>query len=170
VGADKKTKNTVIGKVITDRRRLEQNLVKLSPEEMVQPGVIGEWSVKDVLAHLADWEELYLGWLDAARKGETPEVPGYGSTWRNLDPLNQVIYEKHCHQSLESVLSYFRAVHQAFMEQLEAMTDAELFTPGYYSFTGKGQLEGWYGNFAAHDRWAKTELRQWMKKKGINLS
>jgi hypothetical protein len=63
----KKTKNNVIVKVITDRRRLEQNLDKLSPEEMVQNGVVGEWSVKDLLAHLAAWEELYMGWLAAAR-------------------------------------------------------------------------------------------------------
>jgi hypothetical protein len=166
---EKKTKNNVISKVITDRRRLEQNLANLSPDEMVQPGVVGEWSVKDLLAHLAHWEELHMGWIEASRRGESIEVPGYDSTWKDLDPLNQMIYAKHSQESLESVLAYFRATHQAFMEQLEALTDEELFTPGFFAFTGQGRLEGWYGAFAAHDRWGKTELRQWMKQKGMDL-
>ena len=159
------TKQDVIEKVVTNRRRLEQNLAILSPEEMLLPGVVGIWPVKDLLAHLAEWEGLYLDWLAAARRGQTPEVPGHGSTWRNLDPLNQWIYEKHCDRSLDEVLAYFRDTHQSFMKSLDALTDEELFTPGYYVFTKNARLESWFGAFAAHDRWAKTEIRRWMRER-----
>jgi hypothetical protein len=27
-----------------------------------------------------------------------------------------------------------------------------------------GRLASWIGGYAAHDRWAKTDLRRWLKK------
>lgn len=29
------------------------------------PGVVGDWPVKDVLAHLVAWEQMCLGWYEA---------------------------------------------------------------------------------------------------------
>jgi hypothetical protein len=49
-----KTKAIMIEKLQTERKRLEQNLAHLSREQMHLPGVVGEWSTKDVLAHLAE--------------------------------------------------------------------------------------------------------------------
>jgi hypothetical protein len=73
-----KTKEAIIERLHTERRRLEQKLAGLSPEEMTQPGVVGDWSVKDVLAHLADWEQMCLGWCAACDRGEKPETPAPG--------------------------------------------------------------------------------------------
>jgi hypothetical protein len=163
----RRTRTELIEKVTTDRRRLEQNLSMLLPDEMLQPGIIGDWSVKDILAHLAEWEELFLSWLDAARRGETPEVPGHGSTWRNLDPLNQFIYQKHRDQDLDSVIEEFDSNHAALVACLDGLSEEELFIPGYFYFAGTARLENWVDAFASHDRWAKNHLRKWMKKQGI---
>ena len=35
---------------------LESFLAALTSEQMVQPGALGEWSPKDVLAHLYEWQ------------------------------------------------------------------------------------------------------------------
>jgi hypothetical protein len=47
-----KTKTRIIMQLKAERKRLESNLATLTPAQMVESGVIGEWSVKDVLAHL----------------------------------------------------------------------------------------------------------------------
>jgi hypothetical protein len=65
-----KTKANIVGKLQTERKRLDQNLARLSREAMLQPGVIGASSVKDILAHLADWEAHMPLWLEAARGGD----------------------------------------------------------------------------------------------------
>jgi hypothetical protein len=29
---------------------------------MLQSGVWGEWSLKDLLVHLVEWERMFMGW------------------------------------------------------------------------------------------------------------
>jgi hypothetical protein len=50
----------------------------------MQPGIVGEWSAKDVLAHLTEWEQMVLGWYHAGLAGETPALPAPGFKWSEL--------------------------------------------------------------------------------------
>ena len=154
-----KTKTRIIERLNTERRRLEANLAMLTPEHMVQPGAVGEWSVKDVLAHLAEWESYMPVWVEATRRGETVESPN----WKELDDLNERIYQAHKDQPLDEVSDYFRETHRQLMEMAESMPEDEMITPGRYPFTGKGVIWDWLNAYAAHDLWAKTEIRKWMK-------
>ena len=158
-----KNKATVIERLHTERRRLEANLARLSREEILQPNTMGEWSFKDVLAHMAHWEAFLPDWIAASRRGERVETPAPGLTWKDLGVLNQLIYEAHRDQSLEDVLEYFRATHTRFMALVESLTDDEILTPGYYAFTGGGSLYDWLNAYAAHDLWGNSKIRQWLK-------
>ncbi len=42
---------------------------KFSLEEMEQSGVVDDWSLKDLLAHLIDWDELFIRWYRAGQRG-----------------------------------------------------------------------------------------------------
>jgi hypothetical protein len=158
-----KSKAQILKRLETERRRLEKNLAGLSPDAMLQLGVVGEWSVKDVLAHLADWEARMPVWIEAARRGGPVETPEPGLTWKQLDIVNRRIYEAHRDQPLEEVLDYFRSTHRRFMDMVEAMPEDEMLAPGRYAFTGKGTVYGWLSGFAAHDLWGKTKILKWMK-------
>jgi hypothetical protein len=157
-----KTKATITERLQTERKRLEQNLAPLNQEDMLQPGVVGEWSVKDILAHLADWEEHFPVWVEATRHGGKP-APEPGLTWKELGILNQRIYERHRLQTLDEVLDYFHSIHTQFMQFVDSLSDEELLTPGYYKLTGKGSLYNWLGAYANHDKWGKTHILKWMK-------
>jgi hypothetical protein len=158
-----KSKAHILKRLQAERRRLEQNLAALSPDDMLRPGVVGEWSVKDVLAHLADWEAHMLVWVEAARSGDPVESPDPGLTWEQLGVFNQRVYEAHRDQPLEDVLEYFHSAHRRFMDMVEAMPEDEMLTPGRYAFTKRGAIYDWLGAYAAHDLWGKTEIRKWMK-------
>ena len=157
-----KSKTTIIKRLHTERRRLEINLARLSREDILRPNTMGEWSFKDMLAHLAHWEAFLPDWIAASRRGQKVETPAPGLTWKDLDILNRRIYEEHRDQSLEEVLEYFRATHTRFMELAESLTDEEVLTPDYYAFTG-GALYNWLNAYALHDLWGKDEIRQWLK-------
>ena len=158
-----KTKALIIEKLTTERKRLEQNLARLSPQQMQLAGVVGAWSVKDILAHLADWEAHMPVWIEAARRGEPVNEIEPGLKWGEFEAFNQRIYERHRNQTLAEVLGYFHQVHQEFMAMVNAMPDEELLKPGFYRFIGKGPVYNWLSQYAAHDRWAKTHIRKWMK-------
>jgi hypothetical protein len=154
-----RTKPEIIKRLHAERRRLEANLATLTPDQMCQPGAVGTWSFKDVLAHLAEWEAHMPVWVGAARHGETVEQPD----WKNLDGFNDRLYQRHKDQSLDEVLAYFNETHHQFMEMAEAMPEEEMLTPSYYPFTGKGAIWDWLNAYAAHDMWGKDEIRTWIK-------
>ncbi len=89
------TGEETLARLAESRRALHQALDGLSEEEMTQVQVEGVWTVKDVLRHIASWEEIcleplrhyvdggpfevkviedYLAWNDeqAARKRDIP--------------------------------------------------------------------------------------------------
>ena len=90
-----KTKTRIIQLLKTERTRLESNLATLTPAQMIQPGVVGEWSIKDVLAHLADWEAHMPEWVAAARKGDPVAEIEPGLNWTQFNEFNQRIFERH---------------------------------------------------------------------------
>lgn len=130
---------------------------------MVQAGAVGDSSIKDVLAHLADWEARMPVWMESARSGNPVESPDPGLTWKQLDVLNERIYDAHRRQSLDEVLEYFRATHERFMELVESMPEEEMLERGRYAFIGKGAVYDWLTAYANHDLWGKTHVRKWLK-------
>ncbi|MFZ6028338.1 MAG: ClbS/DfsB family four-helix bundle protein [Chloroflexota bacterium] len=155
-----KTKGRVITRLNTERRRLEKNLAVLAPEQISQPDAVGKYAIKDVLAHLAEWESFMPDWVEAARRGEDVQEPD----WKKIDDLNEHIYQNHKGQSLDEVLAYFRNTHRAFMAMAEAMPEDEMLTPGRYAFLGGGAIWDWLNAYAAHDLWGKKHIIRWIKE------
>ena len=77
------TKNQILEAAQTERAALEELLATLTFEQMTQPNVIGEWAIKDVLAHLIEWEQMVVEWYETGVKGEVPAVPSKNSTGDN---------------------------------------------------------------------------------------
>lgn len=51
-----------------EHARLEALLANFSDEELVQPGRFGEWSVKDMLAHITFWEQRLIAYVNGAKE------------------------------------------------------------------------------------------------------
>jgi hypothetical protein len=155
-----KTKQELLGSIRMTRELLERKFSKLTPTQMVWPGSMDHWSVKDILAHLVDWEQRFIGWYQAGLRGEVPETPAPGMTWRELPKLNQQGYERHKDDSLESVLDQFEESHQEILELIEGMSDQEIFEVKYYEWAGDSSLLPWIAaNTSSHYNWARRNIR-----------
>jgi hypothetical protein len=160
-------KGIILERIQTERRRLQENLATLSDEQTEVAGVVGAWSVKDLLAHLADWEQRFLGWYEAGLRGEVPETPAPGIRWEELDVLNQQIYERHRDRAWEEVWRDFCASYEQVLATVEGIPEEDMFTVGRYAWLGEGNLVGYIlANTANHDRWAKDQIRDWLKAQG----
>jgi len=160
---DRPTK--VLKRVRNERRRLNATLAKLTPTEMLIPGVLNDQTVKDVIAHIMEWEAMFFPWYEASLRGETPAVPAEGLTMHDLKIVNRRIYEKHCARPLEDILADFHAVHQRLEETIDTMTPEQRETPGFFSFTGGTSIIDFMNAYAAHDMWAKRKIQVWMKSR-----
>src|SRR5829696_1789629 len=65
---------SIFEEVRAERAALLKSISALHPVALDRPGVVGEWSIKDVLAHIAGWQ----GWMARAlpirlERGELPD-------------------------------------------------------------------------------------------------
>ena len=158
-----KSKAEILERLQTERRRLESNLEGLSDEALASQVIFGTWTVKDLLAHLAEWEARMPVWMAEARAGRREITPDEGLTWGQLDEFNRRVYNKYRDMPPAEVRAFFHRAHQALMDMVEGMPEEEIITSGVYAFTGKGAVYNWLVAYAEHDRWGKTEIRRWRK-------
>ena len=160
------SKKDLLAAIEKERGALETFLETLTPEQMNEPGVVGEWSVKDVLSHVIEWEQMCLGWYKAGLRGEVPALPALGFKWNQTPQLNQHIFEKHRDRSLDDVLTQFHASHREILGVIQGLSNEALFTAGHYAWTNKNTL-GTYmvSATSSHYLWARKEIRKGFKAK-----
>lgn len=155
-----KTKAELLESIRTTREQLGVKFSKLTPEQMVWSGSMDNWSVKDILAHLVDWEQRFTDWYNAGLQNKVPETPAPGMTWRDLPKLNQEGYELHKDDNLEDVLDQFECSYKQTYTLIESMTEQEIFEPEYFAWTGKSSLLSWIvANTSSHYNWARRNIR-----------
>lgn len=155
------TKALLLSASQKEHQALEQYLETLSTEQMTRSGVVGEWAVKDVLAHLYEWEQMVLGWLNAGQRGETPQVPAEGFKWNQLPALNEHIFQKHRGRTLDEVLEMFHQSFQQVMDTIEGMPEETLFTAGLYPWMNQNTLASYFTSCtSSHYVWARKEIRK----------
>jgi hypothetical protein len=155
------TKPLLLSESQKEHDALEEFLATLTPDQMIQEGIVGEWSAKDVLAHLWEWEQMVLTWLATSQQGETPHVPAEGYKWNQLPTLNEEIYQKHHQRTLDEVLSMYQKSYQQVMETIEGLPEETLFTSGLYPWMNKNTLAAYFTSCtSSHYRWARKEIRK----------
>src|SRR3990172_7094039 len=159
-------KREMLIEIQLERNALDDTLALLTPRQMTKAGVTrGGWSVKDILAHLVEWQRMNLHWYAAGQRGEKPAMPAPGFTLRELPRLNQMIYRKHHGRSLRAVMRDFRSCHKRVVELIKSLPDADLVTLNRFSWTGPSWTLSDYlrASTAAHDLWARTRIRRWWR-------
>lgn len=160
------TKKGLLEAIEIEHKALEGLLAGLSPAQMTQPGVVGEWSVKDVLAHLLEWQLMLLSWQAAGLKGKVPVTPAEGFNWAQLPELNQQIYEKHCNRSLADIQKEFKSSHKKILSTVQGLSDEDLFTRGRYAWTKNNTLGAYFvSGTSSHYHWARTNIKKGLKAK-----
>lgn len=96
---------------------------RLSDEQMVRRATIGggDWSAKDLMGHIAFWEELALGALAEWRSGARPTVEAIFEG--GVDAANAENQERTVAQSLEEVRARATTAHAAFLDAIQTLTD-----------------------------------------------
>jgi hypothetical protein len=139
---------------------LEATLAQLTPQQMLLPGVEGSWSVKDLLAHMAVWQERATRWLAEAMRGE---VPAQAVDDAEVNRWNAQTYQENKDRPLEDVLADFRRTYMDLLHATEATPESDLLDPTSFAWRGGSPLWNMIaGNAWLHHREHSQVIRAWM--------
>jgi hypothetical protein len=103
-------------------------LERLPDEVLTRPSTIGggEWSAKDLIGHLATWEQIALRTIDEWRSGVDPWITAGPET---TDEINERTVTEKAQRSLDSVRSEAASVHRELILALQRQSDSEWAAP-----------------------------------------
>jgi hypothetical protein len=102
----------------------KESYAGLTDEQMAQPGATGDWSVKDILAHVSWWEEEALKYLPLILQGGRP--PRYSVLYGGIDAFNAQMTEKKRGLSLSEVLRQSDETHRRLVEYVRSAPEEQL--------------------------------------------
>ena len=164
-------KKELLIEIQCERNALDDTLALVPFRQMSKAGVTrGGWSVKDILAHLVEWQQMNLDWYAAGLRGEKPAMPAPGFTLRELPRLNQMIYRKHHRRSIKAVMHDYQSYHDRVVELINTLPDSDLITINRFSWTGPSWTLSDYlrASTAAHYLWARKRIRRWLYSENRN--
>lgn len=122
------------------RADLEALIAEAGPTRLDTPGAAGDWTVKDVIAHLTAWRWWSVARLEAAVSGSAPTPPWPADLDEeregDVDRINAHFHALDRDRPAAEVLRDSRATFDRLEAALLAVPEADLFMPGRYRWLG----------------------------------
>lgn len=153
------------------RQTWEAIVAEVGEADLDRPGAMGDWTFKDVAAHLNGWRTRSVDRLEAAAQNASPPPnpwPGEldeGSD-EDLEAINRWFYERNRERPAVEILAESRAQFRRMREAVEAIPEADLLAPGRYPWLGdwpisaviEGSLEHLYEEH-------EPSIREWLARR-----
>jgi hypothetical protein len=140
--------------------RLDLLLSGLNVDQMNQPGAVGVWSVKDVIAHIAFWERYAIAIVRAVLGGETPVLDAEDLT----ETRNASVVAQYYQRPLGAVIAEWYAAREELLDLLEDISDEDLNDAQRFPWSdGRTLLDRVAGNSYEHEHEHIDQIREWMR-------
>lgn len=133
---------------------LHDALHGLSDEEMLEAGVVGHWSVRDVLAHITTWDGEALKALPVIL--DRGRLPRYSDLYGGIDAFNAQVQEGKKGLSLERVLTELEETHLRLLAYLDDVPEEAFATEGRFL---RRLRQDTYGHYREHTE----QIRAWRR-------
>ena len=118
-------KSQFLKRIRQSRAKLDTLLASIDPSKMTQPGV-GDWSVKDILAHITWHDQEMLNVINSHALVSS-------SLWGlPLDQRNAAIFKENEDRPLKEVLKNYYSIFAALLEAMHSLSEADLRDPGRF--------------------------------------
>jgi len=117
-------KSELLNELQEEYQQWEALLDQIGLERLEQPGVNGDWSIKDLVAHLAGWQPRLIANLQAAQRDEPEPLPPWPAHLQTDDEINAWIYETNRERSVREVLDESHQLFQQLLAVIEGLPNA----------------------------------------------
>ncbi len=98
-------------------------LDEIGAARMESPGVNGDWTMKDIVAHLTGWNRALVDRLQTALRGDPEPAPPWPAELETDDEINAWIYDSNRGSSLRDVLAESQQNLQQLLTVIENLPD-----------------------------------------------
>jgi uncharacterized protein (TIGR03083 family) len=143
------------------RAKLDAALAGMSPEELTAPGPLGDWSVKDLLAHVTGWDVDLLTNLGKVKRGQKPGRTKWDSA--GIQAQNEAWHAELKDRPLERVVADYDGVHLQLLRVVRSLSDAELEAPADW-LQGRPLFKYFVDHVVTHEDEHAVELAEWRQR------
>lgn len=144
----KRSREQLVAEIRADRAFWRALCDEVGRERMDEPGPMGDWTFRDLAAHLAGWRNLRIAQLEAAGHGARQPPAPWPADPDDYDAINAWIHERNRHRSLDDVLADYGSTFERLATALEGLTDEQLTDADAFDWTdGTPLIEG---DFTSH--------------------
>jgi len=112
-------------------------------------------NIRDVLMHLHHWHLMMLHWYEVGMRGEKPDMPAKGYTWKTTPELNTWIQKQYTEVPLDASKIALKKSYVKVRALIDRHTDEELFEKKRYKWTGSTSLGSYLiSATSSHYDWA----------------
>lgn len=133
---------------------LMRAIAGIPDDRLTAPGAVGEWSVKDVMGHVAYWDEQAVA---VARRRMVGTEPGPPIDWQTI---NEREAATRAGQSLAAAREELRHAHERVMETLRSLL---VLTPADAIGICGCLTDDTYEHYDEH----ASEIRAWRERIGV---
>jgi hypothetical protein len=157
------SKAQLLDDLMNERAQFEALLDEIGQANMTQSGVAGDWSMKDIVAHLTGWRRRTVAHFQAALRHESTFSPPWPEHLVEDDEINAWIYDANKDRPLSDVLDESNAVFRQLVDTLSAFPEAELLDPNRFDWLEGEPISGaaFFGHF--HEE-HEPDMRAWLAK------
>jgi hypothetical protein len=120
-------KRLTLHQLQVERNQLLRN-VRNTRVKDIENAFVGEWSVKDVVCHVAIWEREVVKALEQIRAGKHPEILDFDES--RLDEWNAATLAACRDWTLAQALEDLDRTRKELLAAVEGFSDEEAFRPG----------------------------------------
>jgi hypothetical protein len=155
------TKATLLADLQREQEQWEALLAQIGEARMDQPGVAGEWSIKDIVAHLTGWRQQTVGRLQADLRGKPEPAPPWPTELQTDDEINAWFFATNHDRSIHDVLADSRQLFQQLVDTIAAFPEPELLDPTRFPWL-EGEPLTASGLFAHFHEEHEPDIRSWL--------
>ena len=159
------TNGAALAAVEREREAWEALLAEVGEARMTEPGTVGDWSFKDLVAHLFAWEEREMGRFEAALAGRPDPAPPWPADLAGDDPINEWIRADNAARPLAEVVGTSRDVFARLAAVARSLPESELNDPGRFPWAngialGPSLVDGRYFEHLHGEH--EADVRRWL--------
>ncbi len=122
------TRNEILNRLEQDRTQFLDALCDIPDHEISSRPVLDGWTLKDLLGHIAMWEQVAVRFIADYRQDGCPKSLGLNDE-SALDEFNQRGAALRREWPLERVRAEFDTAHRDLVASIQSLDDAQLNAP-----------------------------------------